>query len=107
MILPTEQNELRSQIDALQSKIVRLVWLFRFPPHLPHRPNFRSFSQNDIKNKISTTSVKGGPHHERKIELRKQLDEVRNEQQKMRGGRGKTVEQLSTMQEQLKKKVQS
>ncbi|GAA5879180.1 hypothetical protein JCM16303_001329 [Sporobolomyces ruberrimus] len=76
-----EQNELRSQIDALQSKI------------------------NDIKNKISTTSVKGGPHHERKIELRKQLDEVRNEQQKMRGGRGKTVEQLSTMQEQLKKKI--
>ncbi|GAA5968039.1 hypothetical protein JCM3765_003563 [Sporobolomyces pararoseus] len=76
-----EQNELRQQIDSLQSKL------------------------NDIKNKISTSSVKGGPHHERKIELRKQLDEVRNDQQKIRGGRGKTVEQLGAMQEQLKKKI--
>ncbi|GAA6015531.1 hypothetical protein JCM11491_004384 [Sporobolomyces phaffii] len=76
-----EQDELRKQIDTLQTKL------------------------NDIKNKISTSSIKGGPHHERKIELRKQLDEVRNDQQKIRGGRGKTVEQLGAMQEQLKKKI--
>jgi len=58
-----------------------------------------------LKNKISNTSIKGGPNHERKIELRKQLDDLRNEQSKIRGGRGKTVEQLGTMQEALKKKV--
>ncbi|GAA5839202.1 hypothetical protein JCM5353_007221 [Sporobolomyces roseus] len=76
-----EQDELRKQIDSLQAKA------------------------NDLKNKISNTSIKGGPNHERKIELRKQLDDLRTEQTKIRGGRGKTVEQLGTMQEALKKKI--
>ncbi|GAA5906480.1 Bfr1p [Sporobolomyces salmoneus] len=76
-----EQDSLRSQIDSLQTKL------------------------NDLKNKIQNSSLKGGPNHERKIELRKQLDELRNEQGKVRGGRGKTVEQLGTMQEGLKKKI--
>ncbi|GAA5934527.1 uncharacterized protein JCM15063_004603 [Sporobolomyces koalae] len=76
-----EQDALRAEIDQVQAKL------------------------NDLRNKISTSSVKGGPHHERKIELRKQLDQLRSEQQQARGGRGKTVEQLSTMQEALKKKI--
>ncbi|GAA6062547.1 hypothetical protein JCM10212_004108 [Sporobolomyces blumeae] len=76
-----EQDDLRSQIDSLQAKL------------------------NDVRNKISATSTKGGPHHERKIQLRKDLDAVRAEQQTQRGGRGKTVEQLAGMQEALKKKI--
>ncbi|BGP26134.1 multicopy suppressor of BFA (Brefeldin A) [Rhodotorula toruloides] len=76
-----EQNELRSQIDVLQAKA------------------------NDLRNKISSTSVRGGPDHERKLAIRKEMDELRAEQAKGKGGREKTLEKLKQMQDALKRKI--
>ncbi|KWU43483.1 hypothetical protein RHOSPDRAFT_19483 [Rhodotorula sp. JG-1b] len=76
-----EQDDLRSQIDAVQAKL------------------------NDLKNKISASSNRGGPDHERKVAIRKELDTLRGEQARMKGGRGKTLDQLKNMQEAMNKKV--
>ncbi|GAA5873765.1 hypothetical protein JCM3774_000164 [Rhodotorula dairenensis] len=76
-----EQDDLRSQIDAVQAKL------------------------NDLKNKISASSNRGGPDHERKVAIRKELDALRGEQARMKGGRGKTLDQLKNMQETMNKKV--
>ncbi|GAA5977283.1 hypothetical protein JCM10908_004923 [Rhodotorula pacifica] len=76
-----EQDDLRSQIDAVQAKL------------------------NDLKNKISASSNRGGPDHERKVAIRKELDTLRGEQARMKGGRGKTLDQLKNMQETMNKKV--
>ncbi|GAA5968357.1 hypothetical protein JCM8115_006528 [Rhodotorula mucilaginosa] len=76
-----EQDDLRSQIDAVQAKL------------------------NDLKNKISASSNRGGPDHERKVAIRKELDTLRAEQARMKGGRGKTLDQLKNMQEAMNKKV--
>ncbi|BGP56760.1 hypothetical protein JCM8202_004466 [Rhodotorula sphaerocarpa] len=76
-----EQDALRSQIDALQAKL------------------------NDLKNKISASSNRGGPDHERKVAIRKELDALRGEQARMKGGRGKTLDQLKNMQDAMNKKV--
>ncbi|GJN92764.1 hypothetical protein Rhopal_005802-T1 [Rhodotorula paludigena] len=76
-----EQDALRAQIDALQAK------------------------QNDLRNKISASSNKGGPDHERKLAVRKELDALRAEQARLKGGRGKTLDQLKALQDALNRKI--
>ncbi|POY76529.1 hypothetical protein BMF94_0370 [Rhodotorula taiwanensis] len=76
-----EQDSLRAEIDTLQAKL------------------------NDLKNKISASSNRGGPDHERKVAIRKELDSLRGEQARIKGGRGKTLDQLKNMQEAMNKKV--
>lgn len=123
-----EQDELRSQIDALQLKQVR-------PSLLPFSSSFESAgtpsllsslsliadvpaplsptylhrdltpAQNDLKNKISASSPKSSPEHERKLAVRKELDALRGEQAARKGGRGKTLDGLKKLQEEVGKKV--
>ncbi|BGP41768.1 multicopy suppressor of BFA (Brefeldin A) [Rhodotorula kratochvilovae] len=76
-----EQDALRAEIDALQAK------------------------SNDLRNKISASSNKGGPDHERKLAVRKELDALRGEQARLKGGRGKTLDQLRTLQDAMNKKI--
>ncbi|GAA6004112.1 hypothetical protein JCM10207_002432 [Rhodosporidiobolus poonsookiae] len=76
-----EQDDLRRQIDALQAR------------------------QNDLRNKISSSTPKGSPDMERKLAVRKELDALRGEQAQKKGGRGKTLEQLKTLQDNLNKKI--
>ncbi|KAK4050344.1 multicopy suppressor of BFA (Brefeldin A) [Microbotryomycetes sp. JL221] len=75
-----EQDALRKQIDALQLK------------------------QTDIKNKIASVSGRG-PNHERKQALRQELDSLRAEQARLKGGRGKTLDQVKTMQDNVGRKI--
>ncbi|SCZ88835.1 BZ3501_MvSof-1269-A2-R1_Chr10-2g02685 [Microbotryum saponariae] len=75
-----EQEALRAQIEALQLK------------------------STDVRNRIAATSGKG-PHQDRKVALRAQLDSLRAESQKLKGGRGKTFEQLKAMQDGLSNKI--
>ncbi|GAA5838678.1 hypothetical protein JCM9279_003825 [Rhodotorula babjevae] len=76
-----EQDALRAEIDVLQAK------------------------SNDLRNKISASSNKGGPDHERKVALRKELDALRGEQARLKGGRGKTLDSLKTIQDGMNKKI--
>lgn len=62
-------------------------------------------TQNDLRNKISASSNKGGPDHERKLAVRKELDALRAEQARLKGGRGKTLDQLKALQDALNRKV--
>ncbi|KAM0790077.1 hypothetical protein ACM66B_005405 [Microbotryomycetes sp. NB124-2] len=75
-----EQDALRKQIDALQLK------------------------QTEVKNKISSVSGRG-PNQERKQALRQELDQLRAEQARLKGGRGKTLDQVKTMQDNVGKKI--
>ena len=99
-----EQDDLRSQIDAVQAKLVRLAVSTRATRDLQHVLTL-AIVQNDLKNKISASSNRGGPDHERKVAIRKELDTLRGEQARMKGGRGKTLDQLKNMQEAMNKKV--
>ncbi|GAA6048548.1 hypothetical protein JCM3770_006547 [Rhodotorula araucariae] len=76
-----EQDALRAEIEALQAKA------------------------NDIRNKISASSSRGGPDYERKLALRQELDALRGEQARLKGGRGKTLDQLKTLQDAMNKKI--
>lgn len=76
-----EQDALRAEIDVLQAK------------------------SNDLRNKISASSNKGGPDHERKLAVRKELDALRGEQARLKGGRGKTLDSLKTIQDGMNKKI--
>lgn len=98
----SEQDALRSQIDALQAKLVRSLSSL-LPSAL--NPDANAPPQNDLKNKISASSNRGGPDHERKVAIRKELDALRGEQARMKGGRGKTLDQLKNMQDAMNKKV--
>ncbi|KAL8287272.1 hypothetical protein RQP46_003724 [Phenoliferia psychrophenolica] len=75
-----EQDQLRLEIDALQLK------------------------SNEIKNRIAATSGKG-PNQERKVQLRAELDSLRGDQARIKGGRGKTLDQVKAMQEGVAKKI--
>lgn len=63
-----------------------------------------SIRQNEVKAKISATSGKGA-NQDRKVALRAELDSLRAEQAKIKGGRGKTLDQVKTLQDNLAKKV--
>ncbi|GAA5889184.1 hypothetical protein JCM8208_007796 [Rhodotorula glutinis] len=76
-----EQDALRAEIDVLQAK------------------------SNDLRNKISASSNKGGPDHERKVAVRKELDTLRGEQARLKGGRGKTLDSLKAIQDGMNKKT--
>ncbi|SCV73606.1 BQ2448_6036 [Microbotryum intermedium] len=75
-----EQNALKAEIEALQLK------------------------STDVRNRIAAVSGKG-PHQDRKVELRAELDALRAESQKLKGGRGKTLEQLKAMQDGVSNKI--
>ncbi|KPV72426.1 uncharacterized protein RHOBADRAFT_18227, partial [Rhodotorula graminis WP1] len=60
---------------------------------------------NDLRNKISASSNKGGPDYERKIAVRKELDALRGEQARLKGGRGKTLDSLKAIQDGMNKKI--
>ncbi|ORY83535.1 hypothetical protein BCR35DRAFT_265213 [Leucosporidium creatinivorum] len=75
-----EQDALRAQIDALQLK------------------------SNDVRNRIAAVSGKG-PNHERKVALRAELDSLRGEQARIKGGRGKTLDQVKLMQDNVGRKI--
>ncbi|KAK4703567.1 hypothetical protein P7C70_g2653, partial [Phenoliferia sp. Uapishka_3] len=75
-----EQDALRVEIDALQAK------------------------NNDVKNRIAATSGKG-PNNDRKVQLRAELEALRGDQARIKGGRGKTMDQVKAMQEGLSKKI--
>lgn len=46
-----------------------------------------------------------GPHQERKVALRAELDSLRADQARLKGGRGKTLDQVKLMQDNVAKKV--
>ncbi|KAK4051006.1 multicopy suppressor of BFA (Brefeldin A) [Microbotryomycetes sp. JL201] len=75
-----EQDALRKQIDVLQQK------------------------QTEVKNKIASVSGRG-PNQERKQALRQELDQLRAEQARLKGGRGKTLDQVKTMQDNVGKRI--
>ncbi|SGZ29961.1 BQ5605_C052g12579 [Microbotryum silenes-dioicae] len=75
-----EQETLRAQIEALQLK------------------------STDVRNRIAAASGKG-PNQDRKVALRAQLDTLRAESQKLKGGRGSTFEQLKAMQDGVSNKI--
>lgn len=58
---------------------------------------------NDVKGRIASAG-KGG-NNERKTALRAELDALRGEQARVRGGRGKTMDQVKAMQDALSTKI--
>lgn len=60
--------------------------------------------QNTIQDSINAVSG-SGPGNEKRTQLRAQLDEIRQGQTQSKSSRGKIMEQLKTMNENVQKKV--
>ncbi|THG95808.1 hypothetical protein EW026_g5910 [Hermanssonia centrifuga] len=76
----SEQNKLKAEIEALQSKL------------------------NDVKDKIALAN-KGGPGQERRNQLLAEIKDIRNEQGNIKQTRSKIFEQLKALQDGIQKKV--
>lgn len=59
--------------------------------------------QNAVKDRINFG--KGDSGNDRKSDIKKELDEIRNQQSDNKLNRGKVIEQLKALQEGIKKKV--
>ncbi|KZT39614.1 hypothetical protein SISSUDRAFT_1032502 [Sistotremastrum suecicum HHB10207 ss-3] len=79
-VYDAEQAQIKSEIDALQAKI------------------------NAVKEKISLAS-RDGPGAERRKALRAELDGIRGEQANIKGSRGKQLDQIKALQEDVAKKI--
>ncbi|KAI5475599.1 nuclear segregation protein Bfr1 [Pseudohyphozyma bogoriensis] len=81
-----EQEKLKKEIDVLQAKVVR------------------NLGFNEVKSRIAKAGS-NGPNQERKKELRAQLDALRGDQARIKGGRGKTLDQVKAMQDSVMAKI--
>lgn len=76
-----EQEDVKKQIDALQTKL------------------------SAVKDKLASASGKGGPSNDRRQALRTELDGLRGQQSTNKTSRGKVMDQLKALQENIQKKI--
>lgn len=92
-----EQERLKSEIDALQTKLVRCI------PVVTSVQWPIVFSQGTIREKISLATKPAG--NDRRNALRTELESIREQQSSSKTSRGKVLDQLKALQDGIQKKV--
>ena len=92
-----EQERLKSEIDALQAKLVRCI------PVVTSVQWPIVFSQGTLREKISLATKPSG--NDRRNTLRAELDSIREQQSSYKNSRGKILDQLRALQDGIQKKV--
>jgi len=92
-----EQARIKGEIDTLQAKLVsKFLWSLQ--------PIFMDRRQSTVRDKI-TLATKSGPGNDRRNALRTELDGIREQQSTNKNSRGKQMEQIKAIQENIQKKV--
>lgn len=96
-----EQEKIKQEVDGLQVKLVRwLSELMSFTVPTRNPPLYQSAVRDKIN--LATQSSAG---NERRNELKSELDTLRDQQSSRKLNRGKLLEQVKSLQENIQKKV--
>jgi hypothetical protein len=96
-----EQDKIKAEIDTLQTRLVSFI-TDNFVPPLHHLTNL--LHKSAVKDKISL-ATKSGPGNDRRTALRAELDGIRSQQSGNKASRGRILDQLKALQENIQKKV--
>ena len=96
-----EQQRLKTEIDALQLKLVGVSWV---SPVKSLELNVHVCDQSAVRDKISL-ATKGGSGNEKRNALKAELDSIRDQQSSNKLSRGKILDQVKSYNESISKRV--
>jgi hypothetical protein len=96
-VYDAEQSRIKAEIDTVQVKFVSDARHFS-------QTKLTNLLQNAVKDKIALTN-KDGPNADRRKALRAELDGLRDQQSVGKNSRGKTLDQVKSLQDSVAKKV--